>query len=208
MTINFAPSGTVEIPEIPWKEEVRLPAGKTALIIVDMQNDFVNKDGALVVPAASETVPNIQRLLENARASGVRIAYTQDTAFEKDPEFNIWPEHCLKGSWGWEIIPELAPESGDLICPKNRYDAFYDSWLDHFLTRIWHTEHVVIVGTVANICVAHTAASAGLRWFDIVMPANGISALNDFDQALTLRQVSSLYAGEVVRSVDDIQFQR
>jgi nicotinamidase-related amidase len=208
MTINFAPSGTVEIPEIPWKEEVRLPAGKTAVIIVDMQNDFVNEDGALLVPAASETVPNIQRLLESARASGVRIAYTQDTAFENDPEFNIWPEHCLKGSWGWEIIPELAPESGDLICPKNRYDAFYDSWLDHFLTRIWHTEHVVIVGTVANICVAHTAASAGLRWFDIVMPANGISALNDFDQALTLRQVSSLYAGEVVRSVDDIRFQR
>jgi nicotinamidase-related amidase len=207
MTINFTPSGMVEIPEISWKEEVRLPAGKTALIIVDMQNDFVKEDGALFVPAAKETVSNIQHLLRSARESGVRVAYTQDTAVEGDPEFNIWPEHCLKGSWGWEIIAELAPEPDDLICPKNRYDAFYGSWLDHFLTRIWHVDHVIIVGTVANICVAHTAASAGLRWLNIVMPANGISAMNDFDQALALRQVSWLYAGEVVRSVRDIKFQ-
>ena len=207
MTIHFVPSGTVEVPEIPWKETVRLPAKKTALIIVDMQNDFVKEGGSLVVPAAAETVPNIQRLLEAARESGVHIAFTQDTALEEDPEFEIWPAHCVQGSWGWEIITELAPRPDELICVKNRYDAFYDSWLDHFLTRIWGVEHVVIVGTVANICVLHTAASAGLRWFDIVVPADGISALNDFDQALTLRQVAGLYAGAVVKSVDDISFQ-
>jgi hypothetical protein len=55
--------------------------------------------------------------------------------------------------------------------------------------------------------VLHTAASAGLRWFHIVIPANGISALTDFDQALTLRQVSWLYSGSVVRSVEHIQFE-
>lgn len=65
----------------------------------------------------------------------------------------------------------------------------------------------MIVGTVSNICVLHTAASAGLRWFHIVIPANGISALTDFDQALTLRQVSWLYSGSVVRSVEHIQFE-
>jgi nicotinamidase-related amidase len=63
------------------------------------------------------------------------------------------------------------------------------------------------VGTVSNICVAHTAASAGLRWFHIVMPANGISALTNFDQALTLRQVSYLYNGHVVKDVADIRFE-
>jgi hypothetical protein len=65
----------------------------------------------------------------------------------------------------------------------------------------------VIVETVSNICVLHTAASAGLRWFHIVIPANGISALTDFDQALTLRQVSWLYHGSIVRSVEHIQFE-
>jgi nicotinamidase-related amidase len=172
-----------------------------------MQNDFVEPAGSLLVPAASETVPHIQQLLESARARNVRIAYTQDTQVEGDPEFEIWPEHCLIGTWGWEIVKELEPHPKDLICQKNRYDGFYASWLDHFLSHVWHVENLVIVGTVSNICVLHTAASAGLRYFHIVVPANGISALNDFDQALTLRQVSWLYSGSVVRSVEHIRFE-
>jgi nicotinamidase-related amidase len=112
------------------------------------------------------------------------------------------------GSWGWEIIEELQPGPEDLICQKNRNDGFYGTWLEHFLSWVWRIEHLVIVGTVANICVAHTAASAGLHWFHIVVPANGISAQTEFDQALTMRQVSSLYAGDVVKSVEDIHFEQ
>lgn len=152
-------------------------------------------------------MPHIQQLLESACAYNVRIAYTQDTHIEGDSEWEIWPEHVRTGTWGWEIIKDLEPRSEDLICQKSRYDGFYASWLDHFLSRVWHVENLVIVGTVSNICVLHTAASAGLRWFPIVVPANGISALNDFDQALTLRQVSWLYHGSVVRSVEHIQFE-
>jgi nicotinamidase-related amidase len=74
------------------------------------------------------------------------------------------------------------------------------------LNNIWGIKHVVIIGTVSNICVAHTAASAGLRWYHVVEPADGISALTEFDQALTLRQVSSLYAGSVLRSTEDLKF--
>jgi nicotinamidase-related amidase len=54
--------------------------------------------------------------------------------------------------------------------------------------------------------VLHTAASAGLRWFNIVIPADGVSALTDFDQAMTLRQASWLYLSKVVRSTADIHF--
>jgi nicotinamidase-related amidase len=208
MKFQYIPAKTVEVPEIPFKDEVRLPAQKTALVIVDMQNDFVKPGGQLVVPAAMATVPHLQALLKSARNAGVRLAYTQDTHFEGDREWEIWPEHCRQGTWGWEIIEELQPEPDDLVCPKNRYDGFYGTWLEHFLSRVWQVEHLVIVGTVSNICVAHTAASAGLRWFHMVVPADGISALSEFDQALALRQVSSLYTGEVVTSVEQILFGR
>jgi nicotinamidase-related amidase len=208
MSIPSVPTGMVEIPEIPLADEARLPASETALVIVDMQNDFVKEGGTLVVEAAVETVPHIQSLLGSARAAGVHVAYTQDSTMENDLEFAIWPEHCRIGTWGWQIIDELKPLESELICRKNRYDGFYGTWLGHFLGRVWHVEHVVIVGTVANICVAHTAASAGLRWYHIVMPANGVSALTTFDQALTLRQVSWLYGGHVVRDVKDIVFER
>ena len=136
----------------------------------------------------------------------MRIAYTQDTHFQGDLEWTIWPQHCERGTWGWEIISELAPETGDLVCEKARYDGFYGTWLEHYLSHVWQVKQLVIVGTVSSICVLHTAASAGLRWFKVVVPADGVSALTEFDQALTLRQVSWLYAGHVTRSVDDITF--
>ncbi len=203
---DFVPGKVVDVPELEFHREVELISSETAIIVVDMQNDFVKEDGNLFVPDAQLTVPKINSMLESGRKKNVKIAYTQDTQFEGDPEWEIWPKHAEKDSWGWEIIDELKPQNDELICVKNRYDGFYETWLDHFLTRLWKIKNVVIVGTVANICVLHTAASAGLRWFNIIVPADGISALTEFDQAMTLRQVSTLYAGKIVRSTKDIKF--
>lgn len=206
MSLQFVAGEQVAIPEIPFKATVELPAQESAVVVVDMQNDFVKPNGTLVVPTAIETVAVIEQLLGNARSQGVPIAYTQDTHYEGDKEWSIWPKHCQADTWGWQIIDELAPKANDLVCTKSRYDGFYGTSLDHYLTRIWQVKHLVIVGTVSSICVLHTAASAGLRWFHVVVPANGVSALTDFDQALTLRQVSWLYVGDVVRTIGDIHF--
>lgn len=206
MNVPFIPGKTVIVPEIPYRDGISLRAAESALIIVDMQNDFVKDGGSLVVPAAAQTIPGIGKLLDDARSNGAYVAFTQDTQVEGDPEWKIWPQHCRINSWGWKIIDELAPLKSELICPKNRYDGFYGSWLGHFLGNIWRVRNLVIVGTVSNICVLHTAASAGLRWYHIVVPADGISALTEFDQALTLRQISMLYNGAVTRSVNDISF--
>ncbi len=206
MSFPFIPNKKVEVPEIAYKDKITLHPKNTALIIVDMQNDFVKEKGNLVVPAAGETVPRIRKLLTSARKSGVPVAYTQDTMREDDPEFDIWPEHCMENTWGWEVIPELKPEKNELVCRKLRYDGFYGTGLEHTLSHVWKIENVVIVGTVSNICVLHTAASAGLRWYKVIVPADGISALTEFDQALTLSQVSNLYSGIVVRSTKDVVF--
>lgn len=206
MSFPYIPDTTVEVPEITYKSNLALPVGKSAVIVVDMQNDFVTEGGKLVVPAAADTVPAIRKLLAKARAAGVHVAYTQDTHFENDPEWKIWPEHCRAGTWGWQIIDEIAPQPEDLVEQKSRYDGFYGTSLDHYLSRVYKLEHLVIVGTIASICVLHTAAAAGLRWFHVITPANGTSALTPFDQAMALRQISWLYTGSVTRSVDDIEF--
>ncbi len=206
MSVEFIPGETVEVPEIPLRDEVELGAEETALVIVDMQNDFVHPDGALYVPAAQEALPHMEDLLDRARAAGVRVAYTQDTHREGDPEWNTWPAHVALGTWGWELVDELKPEPNELVCSKSRYDGFYGTELEHYLSRVWDVKNVVIVGTVSNICVLHTAASAGLRFFRLVMPADGLGALTSFGQAMTLRLVSWLYPGDVVRRTTDIRF--
>ncbi|GAB6147468.1 cysteine hydrolase family protein [Stetteria hydrogenophila] len=196
---------TVEVPEYEVVDRVELPARRTAVIVVDMQNDFVKEGGKLRVPTAEATVEPIRRLLERARRAGVRVFYTQDTHYDGDPEFEIWGEHARHGTWGWEIVEELKPRPGDIVVQKTRYDGFYGTPLDDLL-RVYGVEYTVIVGTVANICVLHTAASAALRWYKVVIPVDGVSALTDFDLHATLRQVSWLYKGVIVRSVDGVVF--
>ena len=197
---------TVEVPEYEVVDEVELPAKETAVIVVDMQNDFVKPEGKLYVPTAQATVEPIRRLLERARKAGARVFYTQDTHYDNDPEYEIWGEHVRYGTWGWRIIDELKPQEGDIVVVKTRYDGFYGTPLDDLL-RVYGIRNTVIVGTVANICVLHTAASAALRWYKVIVPIDGISALTEFDLHATLRQVSWLYKGIVVRSTDGIKFE-
>jgi nicotinamidase-related amidase len=190
---------SVEVPEYEIHDEVRVDPVRTALIVVDMQNDFVKEGGSLVVPDAEATIPNIKALLDLARESGIRVVFTQDTHSDGDPEWEIWPEHVREGSWGWEIVDELKPLEDELVIRKVRYDAFYGTHLDHFL-RFWGVGNLIICGTVANICVHYTAASAALRWYDVVIPRDATSALDPFDLEASLRQTSFLFTGKITSS--------
>lgn len=192
---------SVEVPDIPRSEGVVLPSRHSAVVVVDMQNDFVAGGGALQVEAAAATVPVIRDVSDRARRAGARVTYTQDWHPEGDPEFEVWPEHVLMNTWGAEIVADLAPEPGERVLRKPRYDGFYGTQLDHLL-RLWEVRHVVVVGTVANICVLHTAGSAALRWYDVTVVEDGVSALTPFDLAATLRQVTFLYRGRVVAARD------
>ncbi len=190
---------SVEVPEYEIHDEVRVDPAKTALVVVDMQNDFVKEGGSLLVPDAEGTIPRIKSLLDLTRESGMKVVFTQDTHTEGDPEWEIWPEHVREGSWGWEIVGELVPREDELVIRKVRYDAFYGTHLDHYL-RVWGVDTLVICGTVANICVHYTAASAALRWFEVVIPRNATSALDPFDLEASLRQTSFLFAGKITES--------
>jgi nicotinamidase-related amidase len=196
----------VQLPDIKIYDRVSVDTWKAAVIVVDMQNDFTHPKGRLFVPEAPKTIPNISRLLARARQYGVPIIYTQDWHMRDDPEFRIWGEHAIGGTWGAEIVEELKPQVGDIVIRKLRYDAFYGTHLEHILSRVLKRDTLIITGTVANICVLHTAGSAALRWFDVIVPIDGVSALTEFDLYAALRQIDFLYKGKIVRSVDDIAF--
>ncbi len=193
---------TIEVPEYQITEHVSIDPATTALIIVDMQVDFVESDGALPVPGARASVAPIAQLLEWARQEGLFIAFTQDTHDEDDPEWEIWGRHVERNTPGWGIIPELAPIEGELVVQKARYDGFYGTGLDHAL-RTAAIETVIICGTVANICVHYTAASAALRWYKVVLPVDGLSALTEFDMESSLRQAEFLF-GATLTTVQGI----
>ena len=189
---------TVEVPEYEVQDGVRVDPSRTALIIGDMQNDFVTEGGTLVVPSAEGTIPAIRNLLELARESEMRVVFVQDTHNEGDPEWEIWGEHCREGSWGWQVVDGLAPAEDEATIRKPRFDAFDGTGLEHML-RLWAVDTLIICGTVANICVHYTASSAAMRWFNVIVPRDCISSFNDFDMETSLSQTATLL-GEVTSS--------
>lgn len=194
-----------EVPDIPWSSGASLPPQSTAILVVDMQNDFVQEKGALRIPTARATVPAIAGLVDRAREGGVKVVYTQDWHAKDDPEFQIWPPHAVAGTWGAEIVEELAPLPSEPRIRKTTYDPFHRTELGEVL-ETWGTESLVVVGTVANICVLHAAASAALRGLMVIIPQDGVSALTEFDLLCTFRQLTFLYRGLAVSSAAGIRF--
>jgi len=189
-------ASALTVPAYDIQASVELDPTTSALIVVDMQNDFVRPEGPLYVPDAQGTIPRIQALLGLARGAGMPVVFSQDSHRDGDPEWEIWGEHAREGSWGWEIVSELAPAASEPVLRKVRYDAFYGTHLDHLL-RVWETRTLIVCGTVANICVHYTAASAALRFYDVVVPRDAVSALEAFDLEASLRQTAFLFAGRV-----------
>lgn len=186
----------IEVPDYTVLAEVLVDPASTALVVVDMQNDFVKQGGNLLIPDAEATLPAIKHLLGIARTNRTRVVYSQDTHREGDREWETWPEHCREGSWGWEIVSELVPKPEDTVIAKLRFDAFYGTPLDHLL-RQWGVDTLVICGTIANIDVLFTAASAAQRWYSVVIARDAISALEPFDLEASLRQVALACGGQI-----------
>ena len=88
----------------------RYDAG-TALIVVDVQNDFTDPDGSLYVPGGEAVVPVVNAEIDTATAAGARVVYTQDWHPSSTPHFakagGSWPVHCVAGTAGAELYPQL-----------------------------------------------------------------------------------------------------
>ena len=80
---------------------------RTALVVVDVQNDFASPDGSLYVKGGEKVVPVVNEAIKEARAAGAAVVYTQDWHPSSTPHFQkdggIWPVHCVQGTWGAEF---------------------------------------------------------------------------------------------------------
>lgn len=174
---------------------------KTAVIVVDMINDFVT--GALKCERAQRIIPNIQRLLDFARKKGMPVIYTNDTHLPGiDREFELWPAHALVGTKGAEVIDELKPEQEDYVLQKRRYSAFFGTHLD-LLLRELRVDTLVLVGLVTNVCIQNTAADAFFRGYRVIVPEDCVEAPTEEAQKSAIEYMKTIY-GCKITSVDEL----
>lgn len=170
---------------------------KKAFIIVDMLNDFIDKKGALYCGDTVEPIiPFIQNRLEAFRKPGNLVIYLQDSHDKNDKEFERFPPHCVAGTWGNEIIQELAPMPEDKMIPKKRFSGFYGTELENILETAGIDE-VEVVGVCTSICVMDTVGGLANRDYNITVPVRGVA---DFDQEFhefALKRMKRLYGADV-----------
>jgi nicotinamidase-related amidase len=180
---------------------------RTAVIVVDMQNGFCHPEGSLYAPGSEDALSSIGDLLKQAREAGCEIVFTRDVhppeQFEGNhyyDEFERWGEHVLEGSWEAELHDDLDVEPEDQVVLKHTYDAFYRTDLEGHLDT--HAiDDLLICGTLANVCVLHTAGSAGLRDYRPVLVEDAIGAIEPDHKEYALEHAEWLF-GEVVELAD------
>ncbi|MDJ0828201.1 MAG: isochorismatase family cysteine hydrolase [Desulfobacterales bacterium] len=171
---------------------------KRALIIVDMLNDFIDQKGALFCGDQSRAIiPFIMERLEVFRANNDLVIYLQDSHDEIDREFEKFPKHCVSGTWGNAIIPELEPTASDLVITKKRYSGFFGTRLEKILSDAG-TQEVEVVGVCTSICVMDTVGGLANRDYPITVPIKGVA---DFDLELhefALKRMQQVYGAQVI----------
>lgn len=153
----------------------------TALVVIDVQNDFVMMDGKLACP---KMVTELKLLIQNARKLGVMVVYLQDTLLPKRlsdsaPYFEKYMKYqgtdnpedvkdeAVYGTWGWEIIPDIEPLFGEARIVKYRSDGFIGTGLDLVL-RSNYIKTIIATGVQTGGCVSSTVRSAGNNYFVVV----------------------------------------
>ncbi len=160
---------------------------KTAMIVVDMQNDFVAVGAAMETPAARAAVPKIAEALTICRNAKIRVIYTAHAHRHDGCDMGLFDDMhppiakraaLVDGTPGVDIYPELAPAPGEHVIKKHRYSGFFGTDLDIIL-REWGVDTVIISGTTTENCCHATARDAMFRNYRVIFLSDA-TATNEY----------------------------
>jgi len=189
---------------------------KTLFFDIDSQLDFLYPAGALYVSGAERVVPAIARLNRHAAAHGIPVISTVDAHTEDDPEFKIWPHHCVAGTMGQHkvestllerrvVVPnapcEIAIEGAQqVIVEEQNIDVFTAPNLTRVIERLG-ADRFVVYGVVTEICVLF--AARGLLKFGkpLAIVTDAVETLRAEDSAQALAEIAA-GGGTFARTAD------
>ena len=183
----------------------------TAVVVVDMQNGFCHPDGSLYAPPSEAAIDPVSTLVSRAHEADARVVFTRDVhppeQFEDAhyyDEFERWGEHVVEGSWEAELVEELDVDETDHVVTKHTYDAFYRTELGGWLDA-HGVDDLLLCGTLANVCVLHTAGSAGLRDYRPVLVEDALGYIEVDHREYAVDHADWLF-GEVT-TLEEVTFE-
>jgi nicotinamidase-related amidase len=208
-----------------FEAALKLAPGKTALLVVDMQRGFLDPGEAMEVPTARDIIPRIRTLLALFRGRRLPVLFTEFTYSERAPLLvgELHPEHrkaapgaprgfglpsssCLEGEANVRVTADLAPRPDELVVTKSHYDAFNGTPLDAAL-RARDVTHLVLTGTMTDICVLATVVGAMNREYRMTVVEDATATLGPEIQRASLDIIRRAYGRvlttrQVVEEID------
>lgn len=186
----YATPEDIESKALGWLESIRpynqhhmrLNAPASALLVIDMQDFFLERTSPSFTGGGLAILPALKRLLAAFRSAGRPVIFTQHVHHPGDLDSGImgwwWEGKCLEGSEESAIHRELAPLPGEKVVLKHRYSAFYNTDLETVL-RCLKVEDLVVTGIMTNMCCESTARDAYYRDYRVFFPADGTGSITE-----------------------------
>lgn len=170
---------------------------KEVILVVDMLNGFLESGYALFCGEDSrKIIPNVSQLLKKKTSEGAAILFLCDSHQEKDPEFSIYPAHCIRGTQEAKIIDELSSYPGTVI-PKTTLSGFYQTDLERYLIDL-SPERVIVVGVCTDICIQYVVADLRIRGYEVIVPEDCVATFNSEGHQYALRYMEKTLGAKVL----------
>ncbi|MFT3912618.1 MAG: isochorismatase family cysteine hydrolase [Anaeromyxobacteraceae bacterium] len=196
-------------------EQLTLDRRTTAMVVVDMQNAFLDPKGSLgrmgvPMERTRRPVPHVERLLVAARSVKVPVVHLRFVLQKDLADLGVlgvkFPPlrelgHCAEGSWDADYYPGMKPEPGDHELVKNRFSGFHGTGLDSLLRNL-HVDTLVVCGVATNVCVECTVRDAFMHDYRVVVPAEATGSYTEEMEAHALAAMAFSFA--TVTRVDEV----
>ncbi len=170
---------------------------RKALLVIDMLKDFLDPAGALYCgDEARRIISPLNNLLAKFRRSKEVIIFLTDSHKPDDKEFEMFAPHCITGTAGADIIPEIKVNEGEYLVPKTRFSAFYGTDLDKILEKEDVSE-VHVSGVCTSICVMETVSDLRNRDYPVVVHENTVADFDPEAHEYALKRMKSILGARI-----------
>jgi len=172
-----------------------------ALLVIDLQRDFVDRGGALYFEGAEKVIDPILRWVEDFKKENLPIITTQDWHDPNDKEFDIWPKHCVADTDGARLTEKLEKALKDyphhFSVRKNRYSAFHNTDLEKIIKEK-HINEMYVCGVVTHICVLFTVEELRNRDIPVKIITEGVASYDEELHRFALREMKEILGAELI----------